>query len=205
MRAAYINVTDEANVCPQGLLTYTINSIHICSSDVSSGGCTSVNFPTYSIPFSKVCGRVQGYQYGHIDAFGGSVDIDSTYVEGLSVTHGTPRKHIWTFAAGLSKDTNSRGNCPCAAPYPGNTAPPFVGENYFCESGNTGPRESQWYLDDPLWDSQGCTVNSNCCDRGGPWFSTTFNQEVKDDIEVRWCACCGGEDSGVEQLEIYVN
>ena len=207
MRAAYINMTDAANSCPVGLTYYTQNSTRICSSSISSGGCTSVNFPTFGVPFTKVCGRALGYQYGHPDAFRRSTSpINSPYVEGLSVTHGTPRNHIWTFAAGYSKDSNSNGvNCPCASPYPGSAAPSFVGEKYFCESGNSGPAESQWYLDDPLWDSQGCPSGSTCCDRGGPWFTTTLSEEVSDDIEVRWCTCCGGEESGVEQLEIYIN
>ena len=205
MRAAYINMTDAANSCPVGLTYYTQNSTRICSSSISSGGCTSVNFPTFGVPFTKVCGRALGYQYGHIDAFRHDVTIDSYYVEGLSVTHGTPRNHIWSFAAGYSKDYSHVGNCPCASINPGTAAPSFVGNNFFCESGNSGPEESQWYLDDPLWDAQGCAANSTCCDRGGPWFTTTLSEEVSDDIEVRWCACCTGEESGVEQLEIYIN
>ena len=206
MRAAYINMTDAANSCPVGLTYYTQNSTRICSSSISSGGCTSVNFPTFGVPFTKVCGRALGYQYGHPDAFDTATSIDSHYVEGLSVTHGTPRNHIWTFAAGYSKDYSHVGNCPCASPYPGRkAAPSFVGENFFCESGNIGPEESQWYLDDPLWDAQGCASGSTCCDRGGPWFTTTLSEEVSDDIEVRWCSNVNGEESGVEQLEIYIN
>ena len=207
MRAAYINMTDAANSCPVGLTYYTQNSTRICSSSISSGGCTSVNFPTFGIPFTKVCGRALGYQYGHTDAFNtGNSSIDSHYVEGLSVTHGTPRNHIWTFAAGGSQDYDPIAfNCPCASPYPGPAAPPFVGEDYFCESGNGGLFEFKWHLDDPLWDSQGCAANSTCCDRGGPWFTATLNQEVRDDIEVRWCTSVGSEESGVEQLEIYIN
>ena len=138
MRAAYINMTDAANSCPVGLTYYTQNSTRICSTSILSGGCTSVNFSTFGVPFTKVCGRALGYQYGHIDAFGHGGSIDSHYVEGLSVTHGTPRNHIWTFAAGYSKNYSGGGNCPCASPYPGPAARPFVGEKYFCESGNTG-------------------------------------------------------------------
>ena len=80
-----------------------------------------------------------------------------------------------------------------------------MGENVFCESGNTGPYESQWYLDDPLWDSQGCASGSTCCDRGGPWFTTTLLEATSDDIEVRWCSNYDYEDIRVEQLEIYIN
>ena len=31
-------------------------------------------------------------------------------------------------------------------------------------------------------------ANSTCCDRGGPWFTTTLSEEVSDDIEVRMCS-----------------
>ena len=211
MKAVHINMTDASNSCPVGLTFRTINSTRVCSYTV--GGCTSVNFPTFGVPFTKVCGRTLGYQYGYTDAFNNSVtSIDSNYVEGLSVTHGTPtRKHIWTFASGRSKTHTFPNypypNCPCVSPYPGQAAPPFVGENFFCESGKTGSVEypPQWNLDDPLWDSQGCAANSTCCDRGGPWFTATLNQEVKDDIEVRWCTNGGVEETGVEQMEIYIS
>ena len=100
-----------------------------------------------------------------------------------------------------------RFNCPCAL-YPGQAAPPFVGEKYFCESGNTGRFEFQWYLDNPLWDSQGCASGSTCCDRGGPWFTTTLSQEVRDDIEVRMCLTDSVDSDvfglGIDQLEIFV-
>ena len=76
----------------------------------------------------------------------------------------------------------------------------------FCESGNTGPHERQWYLDDPLWDSQGCASGSTCCDRGGPWFTTTLSQEARDDIELRMCLYnpYPNGNIGVDQLEIFI-
>ena len=162
------------------------------------------------ILYTKICGRARGYQYFAPDRFSDfhhkGQTIDGYYVDGLSVTHGSPRNHIWTFAGGVLKDYNYPCcTCPCAAPYPGPVAPSFVDENYFCESGNTGRWESQWYLDDPLWDSQGCASGSICCDRGGPWFSMTLNEVTRDDIEVRWCISYDGEDIGVDQLEIYIN
>ena len=44
--------------------------------------------------YTKVCGRVIGYQVGHPDAFHSSKSIDKAYVEGVSITHGSPRSHI---------------------------------------------------------------------------------------------------------------
>ena len=211
MRAAYIDMTDPGNTCPENL-TYTVqSSTRMCRSSHTSAGCTSVTFPTHMTPYTKVCGRARGYQYASPDSFlhtlHGQTSIEGYYVDGLSVTHGGPRNHIWTFAAGLSKDYTTPSNCPCASPYPGPAAPPFVGEQYFCESGNTGPFErNQWHLDDPLWDSQGCAVNSTCCDRGGPWFSTVLGKEVRDGIEVGMCLDqpASDEDIGISQLEVFV-
>ena len=214
VRAAYIDMTNESNTCPQGL-NYTVeNSIRMCTSSHSSAGCTSVTFPTHGVPYTKVCGRAIAYQRGSTDAFynyhsASQRSLNDYYVDGLSVTHGDPRSHIWTFVAGLSKGMNYPDyNCPCAL-YPGPAAPPFVGEDYFCESGIDGSyTNGLWYLNnaDPLWDSQGCVNGSTCCDRGGPWFTTTLSQEVSDDIEVRWCfrEDSSNEDIGVEQLDIYV-
>ena len=123
------------------------------------------------------------------------------------MTYGSPRNHIWSFAVGRSKDTEFHDgiNCPCA-PYPGPVAPPFVGESYFCESGNTGDSEDQWSLTDPVWDSQGCASGSTCCNRGGPWFTTTLSQGVSDDIEVRVCHTydINNEKIRVDQLEIFI-
>ena len=210
MRAAYIDMTDPGNTCPESL-TFTVqSSTRMCRSSHTTAGCTSVTFSAHNLSYTKVCGRVHGYQYDSVDGFLNfhyhGQTIEGYYVDGISVTHGSPRKHIWTFTAGVSKDYNyPYYNCPCAYPYPGLAAPPFVGENFFCESGNTGVWENQWYLDDPLWDSQGCASGSTCCDRGGPWFTTTLLEATSDDIEVRLCTSYDSEDIGVEQLEIYIN
>ena len=213
MRAAYIDMTNENNTCPQGLTYTVVSSTRMCTRSLTgSDVCSSLTFPTHGVPYTKVCGRAQGYQYYAAPAFLSYLlsgyTLDSNYVSGLSVTYGSPRRHIWTFAAGYSKDydVDDCCNCPCASPYPGEAAPPFVGENIFCESGNTGPDEPRWYLDDPLWDSQGCAANSTCCDRGGPWFTTTLSQEVSDDIEVRMCSAhsLSVENIGVDELEIYI-
>ena len=206
MRAAYIDMTNENNTCPQGLTKISVNSTRMCTYVRSGAGCTSVTFPTHQLPYTKVCGRARGYQFGSPDGFLGATSPYSSYADGLLVSYGSPRNHIWTFAVGVSKDYKYTAvNCPCAL-NSGRNAPPFVGESYFCESGNTGIYEVQWYLDDPLWDSQGCASGSTCCDRGGPWFTTTLSQEVSDDIEVRMCLTEAryNEDIGLDQLEIMV-
>ena len=207
MRAAFIDMTNVNNTCPQGLTYTVINSTRMCTrSHTGRYGCSSVTFPTHGVPYTKVCGRARGYAYRFTPAFQSfarTLEIDSYYATGLSVTYGSPRSHIWTFAAGA--DDNTCCNCPCAL-HPGPAAPPFVGDKYFCETGIIGQWEYQWYLDDPLWDSQGCANGSTCCDRGGPWFTTTLSQEVIDDIELRMCftTYTSKANIGVDQLEIFI-
>ena len=213
-RVAFIDMTDSGNSCPPEFTPETQSSIRMCRSSRSGRGCTAfINYPVHGIAYKNICGRALGYQYGTGEAFWGYARTGHNttaghYSDGLLVTRGTARHHVWTFAAGLSKDYNyPTSNCPCAL-YPGLSAPTFVGENYFCESGDIGTYQfSRWYLDDPLWDSQGCPAGSTCCSRGGPWFSTSADQEVNDDIEVRICFADPSthDDLGLQQLEIYIN
>ena len=212
MKVAHINMTDPRHSCPQGLTYVVQSSKRMCTRTQYNPGCSSVTFPLHGVPYTKVCGRALGYQFGLTEAFKGyhnfNQNLEGYYAAGLSVTHGSPRNHIWTFTAGVSNDRiRYVFQCPCGQ-HKGSAAPGFVCENYHCESGWDGDTFAaiQWHLDDPLWDSQGCPVNSTCCNRGGPWFSTTLTEEVSDDIEVRWCHFDQRtpEYIGVHQLEIFV-
>ena len=102
-----------------------------------------------------MCGRFIGYQDTTPDAFApydrdDSLTIDSAYFNGASLTHGqSPRKHIWTFAAAIDKADSDLSTCPCGQPdrhYTG-TVPPFIEQDYFCNSGskiiNLFQRESE--------------------------------------------------------------
>ena len=77
------------------------------------GGCSSVTFPV-NTTYSQVCGIARGYQYGVMDAFQvvTGETIDQTYVDGLSITRGSPRQHLWTLAVGWDEDTKDKGRCP---------------------------------------------------------------------------------------------
>ncbi len=142
-----------------------------------------------------------------------SLGINSAYVDGLSFTHGTPRTHIWTFAdgayQGISGDTIYRHNrCPCNQ---GNTfsSPPFVGNDYFCESGvsSFSARGRRLFPDDPLWDGQGCIHGNPCCSLNKPpWFNKTLPTPTTDDIEMRLCLADPASKGNIalEQIELYV-
>jgi hypothetical protein len=205
MRVAHIDMTDPDDTCPSPLNTIT-SPKRMCVRPTTSGGCYSVFYSTHGIPYSRVCGRALGYAYRSPDAFDTSENgINGLYVDGLSITHGADRKHIWTFAAGLSQNGGGSYNCPCAN-VPGALAT-FVDNDYFCESGNRGENKVQWYLDDPLWDGKGCVQEDSCCSRANsPWFCKSLPTETTDYIEVRLCCnqASSDENLAVEQLEIYV-
>lgn len=181
-----------------------------------SGSCEGVNYTTGSEQYDQVCGRITGYQLGSPDAFRGSgQSINSVYVDGVSVTHGFPRQHIWTFAGGLDEENlgSSRPDekCPCVTGSTnGNYIPSFVGQNYFCEAGITqfNGMNGIFHPDgDPLWDGQGCGPASACCTfNSPPWFTIQLSPPTTDDIEVRICGNqgIGNEDSPIQLVEIYV-
>ena len=125
--------------------------------------------------YEHICGQAKAYQKGDTNAFLAKLSsIDGVYVDGISITLGSPRKYVWTYASGLSHDYSyNKFNCPCATTA-GPNPPAFVGTDYYCESGNVGVFESSnYYLSDPLWDGNGCTNGNGCCAQiGMPYGST---------------------------------
>ena len=200
-RLAYLNMSDATQNCPSGFRLYQSGGVRACGRPVTNNGsCVSVQFPSNGISYSQICGRVTGYQYATPDAFSESVNnINSYYLEGVSITRGSPRQHVWSLSAGVSSNrSNSVSVCPCT----GGTSPQsFVGNNYFCESGNNASTWSRiLYTSDPLWDGQGCNgLESSCCDVPGiPWFHRDYgNTTTTDYIELRVCGSEGtsNEDS----------
>ena len=124
----------------------------------------TVMYSTFGMNYSHVCGRVIGYQSGVPDAFRNqrSQTIEGYYVDGVSLTHGSPgsRQHIWSFTAGYVENNPSRyplWSCPCADRATARSlVPSFVGNNYFCESGDPNSLITRMFQpNDPLWDGQG--------------------------------------------------
>ena len=211
-RLAYLDMSDSTVNCPTGFRLYQSGGVRACGRPISSGGsCSSVQYPSNGISYSQICGRVVGYQYSTPDAVGVSItDINSYYVDGISITRGTPREHVWTLMAGVYESADSEGNCPCATNR-GSTQqiPSFVDSHYFCESGAGSSVRSTLYTGDPLWDGQGCaSQESSCCSAPGlPWFHRDYgNVTTTDYIELRVCGdqVTSDEDVPVSFYEIYV-
>ena len=204
-RAIYLDMTDPNTNCPSGWRLNTGYSKRTC--EPYSSGCTSVFFPVSVGAYNRVCGRVTAYQYATTHAFhyGRATTIDEAYVDGVSLTHGSPRQHIWTFAAGVSEaSTTDYRSCPCDA-HVKISVPLFVGGDYFCESGaNSGQPSSGFHSDDPLWDGKNCTKSSACCSfNNPPYFTKRLSSATTDDIEVRLCNYFTRPRSPIELLEIY--
>ena len=220
MRIADLD-TGRGDDCPSGWTKITTNdagqpSIDVCRSPNDNPGCYSSNFTINGTNYHKVCGKARGYQKYTIDAFGGPRDASTNkhpnnYVDGLSITLGSPRKHLWTYAAGFSEtgDTRYTHYCPCAAT-PGTPPFSFIGNDYYCESGFAGSRftSNAFHTSDPLWDGSGCTLfNTTCCaDANMPWFYRVFAMPLQDDIEVRICTDQDFNDEAVavDQLQLFI-
>ena len=55
--------------CPTRFKLYQSVGVKACGRQSSNSvGCESVKFPSNSINYSQVCGKVVGYQYGSPDA-----------------------------------------------------------------------------------------------------------------------------------------
>ena len=188
MRVAYLDMTNSTHQCPSGLQQRTDNGVHTCIPTSSQRTCSSVFYDSFGISYSKVCGKIQGYHIATLDGFN-YPDINVPYVDGVSLTRGDVRQHIWTFAA--------RVWCPCGTP------PAFVGNHYFCDGASSGFREIN--LDEPLWDGQ-CNSNTCCTTNVPPWFYRELTQAGADDIEMRLCRDqnSNDEDIAVGAVEIYV-
>ena len=220
MRIANID-TRRGDQCPNGWTSYQ----SYCTGG-QTAGCYSTYFSTVSTNYSRICGKVVGYQKGTMGAFFPSAkkhgkyphdftpathsrSLDGVYVDGISITLGRPRKHVWTYAVGNSDDATSphAANCPCAK-HSGPDPPTYVANHYYCESGTNGPSNTvQFYKDDPLWDGAGCPPENSCCYNAGmPWFYRQLPIPENSDLEIRICQDQEFNDEGIaiEQIQLYV-
>ena len=215
MQVANINMPNSTETCPAGLRMLT-SPKRLCGINSDGPGCSSAVFNVQAIEYSRVCGKIIGYQQKAPDAFSPytrnqQLTIDDGYVDGVSLTHGrNPRKHIWTFAAALHEvSACSHCRCPCTNIHVTTTAviPPYVGRDYFCDTGSEHHFQFKFYPDDPLWDGQGCGPLNTCCTfNTPPWFMKQLPSPTNDDIEMRLCTDQGGsdEDFPLETIELYV-
>ena len=210
-QVAFLNMRDPNQTCPLAWRLY--NSFRVCgrwASDVAS--CDPVRFSSSGYAYTQVCGRITGYQFGSPN--GGrhknyspdeELPINEPYLDGVSITCGRPRKHIWTFFGEMNSVT-----C-CSDKHINNTESlGFIGGKSFCDTGNLGTEvpQKEVLTEHPLWDGiTYCPSSDTCCTpHSGPWFHTTLPLPTMADIEIRICGDqkTANEDTPLELVEIYV-
>ena len=224
-RLGYLNMADPSESCPSGFQLYQHGGVRACGRQSSSAGsCVALKLLADDISYSQVCGRIVGYQYASTDAVDSTIgtgahnDINSYYVDGVSITRGSPRQHVWTLMPGMHEASyyhrvkDGRYNCPCSqGTLQNSTLQSFIGNDYFCESGNPatdGTFQSILYTSDPLWDGKGCgSLEGTCCAAPGlPFFHKKLGTITTDYLELRVCGDegTGNEGTPISFYEIYI-
>jgi len=180
MRVAKLDVQN----CPKKMQpkNFTNNGIIMaCITKNPSGSCTSLFYSSQNISYSKVCGKITGYQVGTLDSFHEvSGGINGNYLDGVSVT--VNRAHVWSLAAGW--------RCRYRPPS-------FVGSSYNCERGTICPNGRPC----------NCPFQSLC--RPLLWNRFWYKRIPRNtvaDLEVRICRNHprGDEDIAITAIDLYI-
>ena len=220
-RVAHLHMSDLQQTCPSNWNLKT-SPVRGCGrSSTARHNCDSVVYLVNGRNYSSVCGKIIAYHKGYSVGFPSvwmntTVSIEAVYATGISITHGPPgaRQHVWTFVGALNEidnQFNGQYNCPCSNTYVtwAYEVPSFIDNDYFCDTGNRGPGYSHtaFYLNDPLWDGEGCGSTSSCCEfNSPPWFYKSLPQPTTDDLEIRLC-CSNSvqyEDKIISSMDIYI-
>ena len=212
MRVADIDMTRHKENCPAGFRLVTSSGKRMCGR--TGVGCVGTAFSSHGVEYSRVCGRVIGYQFGRVNAFIAyhsrhAITINSPFLDGVVLTYGSPRCHIWSFAAAFNLGDRQYG-CPCSSNiFTGTVPEALIGNDYFCDTGHQYTSESDliYYVNDPLWNGAGCHAGNDCCEfNSPPWFCKDLPKPTTDDIELRICGDegIGNEDTPIEMVEIYI-
>ena len=195
-RVAYLNMSEPNTTCPDQWRLFQRGSLSLCGrKELHSASCDSVHYSTK---------RIIGYQYNTPDValhhfYDGTPgnQINEPYLDGVSVTYGKHRKHIWSFFAAYvphdccdKRHLNHTGSLR------------FIGGNSFCDSAHEGSHpEGNLFTEHRLWGSV-----SICTPGSGPWFYVNLSLPSIQDIELRVCGdeSVGNEDTPLELVEIYV-
>ena len=211
MRVANIDMTRNHESCPGSLRLYQSSGKRLCGR--TGEGCNSVRFNSHGHEYSHVCGRVIAYQFATVDGLSAYCNrrttLDGPFLDGVVLTHGSPRNHIWSFIANQYQGMTGCRSCPCSVQSGFSGAiPDYINNDYFCDSGNKYSNVAAILYDhDPLWDGAGCREGNTCCDfNSPPWFCKDLPTSTSDDIELRICGDQGlnDEDIPIEMVEIYV-
>ena len=115
-QVAFLDMTDPDQTCPSSWRLYSQDSVRACGRQENNiASCSSVQFSPDGYEYTQVCGRIIGYQFAYPDGRVASsnpyfitltpgYELNFAYVDGVSVTYGSPRQHIWTLYGGFRPD-----------------------------------------------------------------------------------------------------
>ena len=201
MRVVELDMTDNSTQCPSGLRLHNRSNLRTCGINSDNRlSCSSTTFNTNGIRFSRVHGLIRAYGCGTPDGYSieherqnfiPDLDIDSNYVDGISLTYGmTPRQHVWTFAVG-----HSRGYSPSFI-----HNDDYSGDVIIVSACNS-------YIIDIQWSRGSCGSQFQCCSLNNPTqFYKQLPQPTTDDIEMRLCRdqSAGNENIFIDMIDLYV-
>ena len=133
MRAAYIDMTDESNTCPENLTYTVVNSTRMCrAAHTSSSTCTSVIYPAHSVAYTMVCGRARGYHYYTNEGFISGTSADVYYVDGLFSDTWQPSKpHLDLCSRSVKRIQLPLLELPLCLPLPWSSCTSICGREVF--------------------------------------------------------------------------
>ena len=189
MRVFHLNMSNPQHQCPHyHFRTVVEDGLRLCGRRrTSTPGCRSM-YPTASgYAYRRVCGSLVGYAYYTLDGFvriscPNCNQVSAAYLDGFSITYGSFRKLLWSFAMSWI----------CTAGTVQGTPPSFVGNNYFCEV-PTHPRPAnKLYSQDPLF--------------AGRQFCVELPEPTTERLEIRICSdeTTENEDAFLQFAELYV-
>ena len=208
MRVADLDFSNRNDSCPANFMERTLSGVHFCE-QTDGTGCSRADFSTFGIPYSKVCGKITGHQFGTPEAFSRLIVIsltspNSQYLDGISLTRANLMEHIWSFPAGVTTTRNDKFGCPCITMSTVSVMSSFVGSDYFCDSAAMSITSGVFYSN-TLWDNVNCLVDGCCNFNSPPWFYKELSSSTGQ-IEVRSCRDESGTTEGVyiTSIELYV-
>ena len=110
---------------------------------------------------------------------------------------------MWSYAVGHDDHRNTPNrNCPCTT-HGGPDPPVFVGNDYYCESGND---VDQFPPVDKYYNRCVSDRNYCCAIVGLPWFFQKFPISQQNDVEVKLCQFSAfiQEAVPIDLLQLYV-
>ena len=115
VKLASWNIAESDSSCPSGLQLFVNGTVSACGIQVgASPTCQPLPLFSSPVPYTQVCGRMRGYQIGSPVAFSNyqASSIVGPYVDRVSITHRSPRQHIWSFGIGLLENVEHFPRAP---------------------------------------------------------------------------------------------